>query len=112
LKQGCDASILLNLAEGKNKTERDHAANFGLRDEAIQTIENLRALVRGQCPRVVSCADILVIAAREAVRQVIIYFHFHFYCKSLYCKSILFNILKRGLDICFYFIYLFLNPLF
>lgn len=67
--QGCDASILLNVADGKNETERDHPANFGLRDEAIQTIENLRALIRGQCPRVVSCADILVIAAREAVRQ-------------------------------------------
>ncbi|GAU26827.1 hypothetical protein TSUD_289320 [Trifolium subterraneum] len=34
-----------------------------------QAIENIRAIIRAQCPRVVSCADILVIAAREAVRQ-------------------------------------------
>ncbi|MCI46462.1 peroxidase 12-like, partial [Trifolium medium] len=69
---GCDASILLN-GNGTEKNERDHPANFGLRDEAIQAIEDIRAIIRVQCPRVVSCADILVIAAREAVRQVIIY---------------------------------------
>ncbi|XLU59326.1 hypothetical protein S245_053974 [Arachis hypogaea] len=63
--QGCDASIFLSGASGEQDTDE----NFGLRPEAIETIENLRALVRKQCPRVVSCSDILVIAAREAVRQ-------------------------------------------
>ncbi|CAJ2666454.1 unnamed protein product [Trifolium pratense] len=66
--QGCDASILLN-GNGTEENERNHPANFGLRDEAIQAIEDIRAIIRVQCPRVVSCADILVIAAREAVRQ-------------------------------------------
>ncbi|XP_027357462.1 peroxidase 12-like [Abrus precatorius] len=66
--QGCDASILLNGVDGE-EDEKEHPANLGLREEAIQTIENLRALIRKQCPRVVTCADILVIAAREAVRQ-------------------------------------------
>ncbi|MED6132637.1 hypothetical protein PIB30_020975 [Stylosanthes scabra] len=63
--QGCDASILLDGANDEQTADE----NIGLRPEAIQTIENLRALVRKQCPRVVSCSDILVIAAREAVRQ-------------------------------------------
>ncbi|XP_061353864.1 peroxidase 12-like [Gastrolobium bilobum] len=65
--QGCDGSILLN-GVGEDD-EKEHFANAGLREEALQTIENLRALVRKQCPRVVTCADILVMAAREAVRQ-------------------------------------------
>lgn len=69
MKQGCDGSILLN-GVGEDD-EKQHPANFALREEAIQTLENLRALIRRQCPRVVSCADILVLAAREAVRQVI-----------------------------------------
>jgi peroxidase len=72
LKQGCDASILLK-GDGIEPIERNHTSNFGLRDGAIQAIEDIRAIIRAQCPRVVSCADILVIAAREAVRQVIIF---------------------------------------
>jgi peroxidase len=70
LKHGCDASILLNGVNGE-EDEKQHDANFALKEEALQTIENLRAIIRKQCLRVVSCADILVIAAREAVRQVI-----------------------------------------
>ncbi|TKY46053.1 Peroxidase 12 [Spatholobus suberectus] len=64
---GCDASILLN-GVGEDD-EKQHPANFGLRQEAIQTIENLRVLIYKQCLPVVSCSDILVTAAREAVRQ-------------------------------------------
>jgi len=70
LKHGCDASILLNGVNGE-EDEKQHDANFALKEEALQTLENLRALIRRQCPRVVSCADIVVLAAREAVRQVI-----------------------------------------
>ncbi|XP_027357461.1 peroxidase 12-like [Abrus precatorius] len=66
--QGCDASILLNGVNGEDD-EKQHPANLGLRQEAIQTIENLRILIYRQCLPVVSCSDILVIAAREAVRQ-------------------------------------------
>ncbi|CAL0302993.1 unnamed protein product [Lupinus luteus] len=65
--QGCDASILLN-GVGQDD-EKQNFANIGLRPEAIQTIENIRQIVARQCLRVVSCADILVLAAREAVRQ-------------------------------------------
>ncbi|KAK7380523.1 hypothetical protein VNO78_33036 [Psophocarpus tetragonolobus] len=64
---GCDASILLNAPDGND--EKIHPANFGLRPEALETIENLRRLIYLQCLPVVSCSDILVLAAREAVRQ-------------------------------------------
>ncbi|KAL2334951.1 hypothetical protein Fmac_016164 [Flemingia macrophylla] len=63
---GCDASIL--LGDGDND-EKKHPANIGLREEAIQTIEDLRILIYKQCLPVVSCSDIIVLAAREAVRQ-------------------------------------------
>ena len=69
MKQGCDGSILLN-GVGEDD-EKQHHANFALREEAMQTLENLCAIIRGQCPRVVSCADILVFTVREVVHQVI-----------------------------------------
>ncbi|XP_061345200.1 peroxidase 12-like [Gastrolobium bilobum] len=63
--QGCDGSILLD----GTPNERDQPANIGIRPEALQTIEDLRSLVHRQCGRVVSCADLIVLAAREAVSQ-------------------------------------------
>jgi len=36
LKQGCDASILLNGVNGED--EKQHDANFALREEVLQTI--------------------------------------------------------------------------
>ncbi|TKY51444.1 Peroxidase 12 [Spatholobus suberectus] len=61
--QGCDGSILLD----GTPNERDQPANIGIRPEALQTIEDLRSLVHRQCGKVVSCADLVVLAAREAV---------------------------------------------
>ncbi|ESW15562.1 hypothetical protein PHAVU_007G082600 [Phaseolus vulgaris] len=61
--QGCDGSILLD----GSPNEKDQAANIGIRPEALQTIEDLRSLVHKQCGRVVSCADLVVLAARDAV---------------------------------------------
>ncbi|KAK7343754.1 hypothetical protein VNO77_12767 [Canavalia gladiata] len=63
--QGCDGSILLD----GSPNERDEPANIGIRPEALQTIEDLRSIVHRQCGRVVSCADLVVLAAREAVSQ-------------------------------------------
>lgn len=61
--QGCDGSILLD----GSPSERDQPANVGIRPEALKTIEVLRSLVQRQCGNVVSCADLVVLAAREAV---------------------------------------------
>ncbi|KAK7277400.1 hypothetical protein RIF29_18551 [Crotalaria pallida] len=61
--QGCDGSILLD----GNPGERNQGANIGIRTEALNTIDTLRALVHKECGPIVSCADITVLAARDAV---------------------------------------------
>jgi len=66
LVKGCDGSILLD----GSPNEKSQPANIGIRPEALQTIEDLRSLVHNHCGRVVSCADLVVLAAREAVSLV------------------------------------------
>ncbi|KAK7270977.1 hypothetical protein RJT34_26533 [Clitoria ternatea] len=61
--QGCDGSVLLDGRPG----ERDQPANGGIRPEALQTIDDIRSLVHKECGRIVSCSDITVLAARDAV---------------------------------------------
>ncbi|KAF8052973.1 hypothetical protein N665_1482s0004 [Sinapis alba] len=59
--QGCDASVLLS---GPN-TEKTAEANLNLR--GFKVIEDIKNEIELACPGVVSCADILALAAREAV---------------------------------------------
>jgi peroxidase len=66
--QGCDASVLLD-GSASGPSEQEAPPNLTLRPEAFEIIEDLRELVHKQCGRVVSCADITAIAAREAVFQ-------------------------------------------
>ncbi|KAL3702387.1 hypothetical protein R1sor_020409 [Riccia sorocarpa] len=60
---GCDGSVLLNSTE-TNSAERDAHVNFGLR--GIQEIDEIKAALESACPGVVSCADIIIAAARDA----------------------------------------------
>jgi len=61
--QGCDASIMLI---SRNETgERDANPSYGLR--GYGEIEQIKAKVEDECPLTVSCADIIVMAARDAV---------------------------------------------
>ncbi|KAF9615789.1 hypothetical protein IFM89_026460 [Coptis chinensis] len=59
--EGCDGSVLL---EG-NGTERTDPANGSLGGFAV--VESAKKLLEFFCPETVSCADILALAARDAV---------------------------------------------
>ncbi|XP_050372557.1 peroxidase 29 [Argentina anserina] len=63
--QGCDASILVDSGEGYASSEMSSGRNFGVRKR--ETIGILKTMIEAECPQQVSCADILVLAAREAV---------------------------------------------
>lgn len=61
--QGCDASILL---EGPN-TEQAMGPNQTLQQKALLLIDQIRFKVHAACGPIVSCADILALATRDAV---------------------------------------------
>ncbi|CAN6341509.1 unnamed protein product [Urochloa humidicola] len=62
--QGCDGSIMLRSRKGK-KTERDALPNRSMR--GFDAIERIKARLEAVCPLTVSCADIIAMAARDAV---------------------------------------------
>ncbi|KAI3860750.1 hypothetical protein MKW92_006636 [Papaver armeniacum] len=59
--QGCDASILLD----SDTSEMSSSKNFAIRNR--ETIGIIKTMVDSVCPETVSCSDILVLAARDAV---------------------------------------------
>ncbi|CAN8251696.1 unnamed protein product [Cochlearia groenlandica] len=59
--RGCDGSVLLD----GNSSERTAGPNRSLR--GFEVIEEAKALLEEACPETVSCADILTLAARDAV---------------------------------------------
>ncbi|PAN18789.1 hypothetical protein PAHAL_3G226000 [Panicum hallii] len=61
--QGCDGSIMLQSRKGK--TERDALPNRSMR--GYDAIERIKARLETVCPLTVSCADIIAMAARDAV---------------------------------------------
>ncbi|KAL9245073.1 hypothetical protein vseg_018767 [Gypsophila vaccaria] len=64
--QGCDGSVLLD-GSASGPSEQNAPPNLSLRPEAFQIINDLRALVQRTCGRVVSCADLTALAARDSV---------------------------------------------
>ncbi|XP_026457390.1 peroxidase 29-like [Papaver somniferum] len=59
--QGCDASLLLD----SDTSEMSSSKNFAIRNR--ETIGIIKTAVDSVCPGTVSCSDILVLAARDAV---------------------------------------------
>ncbi|KAK0608729.1 hypothetical protein LWI29_035110 [Acer saccharum] len=62
--RGCDASVLLN-AVNNVPAEKDSIPNASL--SGFDVIDDIKTVIENRCPGVVSCADILALAARDAV---------------------------------------------
>jgi peroxidase len=64
--QGCDGSVMLRSRRGT--AERDATPNRSMR--GFDAIERIKARLEMLCPLTVSCADIIAMAARDAVHLV------------------------------------------
>ncbi|XXG79857.1 hypothetical protein AAC387_Pa09g0837 [Persea americana] len=64
--QGCDGSVLLD-GSASGPSEQDAPPNLTLRPEAFVIINELRELVHKKCGQVVSCSDIVALAARDSI---------------------------------------------
>ncbi|KAA8530097.1 hypothetical protein F0562_004806 [Nyssa sinensis] len=63
--EGCDASIM--IASPNGDAEKDAPDNLSLAGDGFDTVIKAKQAVEASCPGIVSCADILAIAARDVV---------------------------------------------
>ncbi|KAJ1392725.1 Secretory peroxidase [Sesbania bispinosa] len=62
--KGCDGSVLLE-STANNTAEKDAIPNLSL--SGFDVIEDIKEALEAKCPGIVSCADILTLAARDSV---------------------------------------------
>ncbi|XP_012452923.2 peroxidase 24 [Gossypium raimondii] len=62
--RGCDASVLLDTVNNST-AEKEAIPNSSL--SGFDVIDDVKTAIERVCPKVVSCADILALAARDAV---------------------------------------------
>ncbi|KAA8529521.1 hypothetical protein F0562_033680 [Nyssa sinensis] len=67
--EGCDASLLIS-SNSFNTAEKDADINLSLPGDAFDLVTRAKTALELQCPGIVSCADILAIAARDLVTMV------------------------------------------
>ncbi|XP_015886519.3 peroxidase 12 [Ziziphus jujuba] len=65
--QGCDGSVLLDGSTSGPGDEQDAIPNLTLRKKAFEIVNDLRQRIHKKCGRVVSCSDIVALAARDSV---------------------------------------------
>ncbi|XP_050213090.1 peroxidase 12 [Mercurialis annua] len=63
---GCDSSVLLDGSAG-GPSEKSELPNLSLRKQAFKIVNDLSSLLQKECGPVVSCSDIVALAARDSV---------------------------------------------
>jgi peroxidase len=66
--QGCDGSILLDDTSSFTGEKTAGPNNNSVR--GFEVVDKIKSQVEKACPHVVSCADIVAIAARDSVKIV------------------------------------------
>ncbi|PRQ30532.1 putative peroxidase [Rosa chinensis] len=67
LNQGCDASVLLDDSNGDKNHSIENQATPNRSLKGFDKIDQIKVELENVCPAVVSCADVLALAARDGI---------------------------------------------
>ncbi|CAK9320051.1 unnamed protein product [Citrullus colocynthis] len=63
--KSCDASLLLEMKKEEGVSEMKSSRSFGIRN--LKYVNKIKQVLENECPNTVSCADIMALAARDAI---------------------------------------------